>query len=91
MSTVVLLAGCRVHAHLLRNGKVLSWQYGSTASGVESADGLFTPSPNNFSDLLCAGHIFLADGPPDPLGGWDRSTGASGSGMSNLFDPDAQT
>ena len=80
-----------VHTHLLKNGKVMTWESGATATVWNPADGLFMPAPNTFTDILCSGHIFLADGRLMSIGGWDRTSGALGVTDVSLFDPDSQS
>src|ERR1051325_11488225 len=89
-SSVMSWPAVAVHAHMLSNGKVLTWEFGSTASVWNPADGLFTSTPNNFTDVLCSGHIFLADGRLLSLGGWDRSTGALGMRDAGFFGPNGR-
>ena len=89
-SSVMQWPAVAVHSHLLKTGKVLTWETGPTASIWDPANGSFTAVPNPWVDLLCAGHTFLPDGRFITLGGWDRS-GGLGLTEVDLFDPDANT
>lgn len=75
-----------VHAHLLKTGDVLTWQYGSTATVWNPGSG-FSTAANPFTDLLCAGHTFLSDGRMMAIGGWSRSGGGLGVTDISLFNP----
>jgi hypothetical protein len=89
-SAVISWPAVAVHAHLLKTGKVLTWQYGSTAAVWNPADFLFASAANPFSDVLCSGHVFLPDGRIIVLGGWQRRTHGLGVTDVGVFDPDTE-
>src|SRR5262245_31677750 len=86
-SNVISWPAVAVHQHMLNSGRVLNWQTGNQANIWDPMSGSFSPVPNPFADLLCAGHTFLPDGRLITLGGWDRSGVALGLTEVDIFDP----
>src|SRR5262245_17096946 len=89
-SKVIAWSAVAVHSHLLNSGRVPNWEKGNQATVWDPATGSFSPVPNPFADLLCAGHTFLSDGRLITLGGWDRSGAALGLTEVDIFDPNSQ-
>ncbi len=79
-----------IHMELLPTGQILSFD-GPPADGGTSAilwnptNGIFSPVPNNFTNLFCVGQAPLADGRVMFAGGHD----APGVGLrdANVYDP----
>jgi hypothetical protein len=81
-----------IHASLMANGKVLTWEDETTnpASSVwDPLTNTFTPVPYTSQDLFCSGHTELRDG--RILVGGGHITNYVGINNSTLFDPVAQT
>jgi beta-lactam-binding protein with PASTA domain len=79
-----------VHAVLMNNGKVLNWQSGAAAKVWNPATGVFTDTPNSFTDIFCNGHVQLPNGKVVALGGGGPGP-ASATANVDLFDPQTQT
>jgi hypothetical protein len=80
-----------IHASLLPNGKVITWNAGDQPLQVTKAD-LFDPVSSshssvaiNTANLFCAGHTFLPDGRLLVAGGHLVNNG-DGIAQTNLFD-----
>jgi NPCBM/NEW2 domain/Domain of unknown function (DUF1929)/Kelch motif len=80
-----------VHASLLPNGKIITWNAGEQPTQVTKADlfdpvnGLHTPVPVNTANLFCSGHTLLPDGRLLVVGGHLVNNG-EGIAQTNLFD-----
>ncbi len=59
-----------VHVALLPTGEVLVWDTDDNSGQVwNPTTGTFTPVPNTFHTIFCAGHTLLADGRVLVVGG----------------------
>jgi NPCBM/NEW2 domain/Domain of unknown function (DUF1929) len=80
-----------IHASVLPNGKVITWNAGEQPTQVTKAD-LFDPAsgshtlvPINTANVFCSGHTFLPDGRLLVAGGHLVNNG-DGIPQTNLFD-----
>jgi hypothetical protein len=84
-----------IHAHLLPNGRVLSWddvtRYGTGTTDTYIVDiptdgppGAITEYANTYTSMFCSGHAFLSDGRLMVIGGKDLGT--VGNKISTFFD-----
>lgn len=79
-----------VHAALMRTGQLLffdAWEIPGTPSARlwNPTTGAYTPVPNGFAELFCAGHILTADGRLLTTGGHNGS--GVGTTDATAFDP----
>jgi hypothetical protein len=79
-----------IHAHLLPNGKVLSWERKDDVLTTDAylwdpATGSFTKYVNPYASLFCSGHTFLPDGTLLVAGGHHFQDGF-GEKTATLFD-----
>ena len=74
-STPVSTPMVAVHGILLNTGKVLTWSSGGTAQVWDTSTNTFTPAPDNFTDIFCAGHVVLTNGQPFVAGGGGAGPG----------------
>jgi hypothetical protein len=79
-----------IHAHLLPNGKVLSWERKDDVLTTETwlwepATGKFEKFLNEFASVFCSGHTFLPDGTLLVAGGHHFRDG-DGEKTSTFFD-----
>ncbi len=79
-----------IHAHLLPDGRVLTWSDG-LAYVWNPTDGTFEEMGPTTTNLFCSGHSFLADGRLFVAGGHIPPTGRIGSPDTNIFDPATDT
>jgi hypothetical protein len=90
-SPVVMWQAEAVHAHLLPNGKVLTFPYGDHGADDpylwDPATNVFTPMPNMRTNVGCSGHAFFPDGRLLVAGG-EPHTDHTGNGIvdTNIFD-----
>ncbi|HJQ70346.1 MAG TPA: galactose oxidase, partial [Blastocatellia bacterium] len=84
-----------IHAHLLPDGKVLTWQRLDSQLTTQTylwnpADNTFEQVFNPFTHLFCSGHSFLPDGKLLVTGGHHFIDGA-GEPHTNIFDYQTKT
>jgi len=72
-----------IHAHLLPDGRVLTWGHSGDPTAWDPATGAFQSAPNPI-DLFCGGHSLLADGRLLVTGG--NISNDHGLPNANLFD-----
>ncbi len=79
-----------VNLVLLKNGKVLFYQDGSTPTVWDYLNNVFTniPAP---TDLFCSGQTALADGRILIVGGYGESASKMGIANAEIFDPSNNT
>ena len=79
-----------VHAVLMPNGKVLTWEDLGLGTVWDPTSGQFTNVGTGSVDIFCAGQILLPNGKVFVVGG-DGAVGGTGNNKSNLFDPTTQS
>lgn len=87
-STIKRAPIVQLHAHLLLDGKVLTWGHYGDPQVWDPATGLFTSVPSP-SLLFCAGHDWLPDGRLFVAGG--HLADLHGLPNANVFDPVTKT
>jgi hypothetical protein len=84
-SQVVNIPSVAVNLILLKNGKLLFYQDGSTPTVWDYTNNTFASSPESW-DLFCSGHALLADGRVLVVGGFGHSQ--IGAAQAAIFNPD---
>lgn len=89
-STIAWNNTVAIHAHLLPNGKVLTWQRKDSDLTTQTylwdpATGSFTPAFNPNTHVFCSGHSFLPNGKLLVTGG-HHFTDGNGEPHTNIFN-----
>ncbi len=74
-----------MHLYVMPNGKVLSFQDGSSPEVWNPATGLFTSTPDGGDNLFCSANLTLSDGRAMVVGGGNATKDI------NVFNPTTQT
>jgi hypothetical protein len=89
-SSVVSLPTVAVNLILLKNGKVLLYEDGTSPTVWDYANNTFTNVPTQ-ANLFCSGHAALADGRVLVVGGYGGGSTSIGIASSEIFDPATNT
>ena len=89
-SNPVSLPAVAVNLILLKNGKVLFYQDGTSPTVWDYVNGTLTSVPTG-PDLFCSGHALLSDGRVLVVGGFGGSGNSIGIANAELFDPSNNT